>query len=133
MNALTKKVLKNERGVTLIELLAVIVILGIIAAIAIPAVMSNFDNAKKNADAQTSSIVKEAVQRLLLDDQSRSTKLVVFSGTPEEATINISVLVNNGYLAETPHWSNKQAITDVTIAKTSGGGITVTIAPTPTY
>ncbi|MEG0258622.1 MAG: prepilin-type N-terminal cleavage/methylation domain-containing protein [Lysinibacillus sp.] len=35
---LNKKLLKNEKGLTLIELLAVIVILAIIAAIAIPAI-----------------------------------------------------------------------------------------------
>ena len=33
-----KALLKNEKGLTLIELLAVIVILGIIAAIAVPSI-----------------------------------------------------------------------------------------------
>ncbi|TMW71892.1 prepilin-type N-terminal cleavage/methylation domain-containing protein [Alteribacter natronophilus] len=41
--------MKNEKGLTLVELLAVIVILGIIAAIAIPAIGNIMDNSRKDA------------------------------------------------------------------------------------
>ncbi|WP_099362067.1 type II secretion system protein [Fredinandcohnia onubensis] len=50
-----KKHLKNQKGLTLIELLAVIVILGIIAAIAVPAIGNVINNSRDNAalaDAQ---------------------------------------------------------------------------------
>ena len=42
-------ILKNEKGLTLVELLAVIVILGIIAAIAVPSIGGIIDNSKKDA------------------------------------------------------------------------------------
>ena len=44
-----KNRLKDQRGLTLIELLAVIVILGIIAAIAVPSIMNVIDNSKEDA------------------------------------------------------------------------------------
>jgi type IV pilus assembly protein PilA len=44
-----KKMLKNERGLTLVELLAVIVILGIIAAIAVPSIGGVIKNSKNDA------------------------------------------------------------------------------------
>lgn len=44
-----KRMLKNERGLTLIELLAVVVILGIISAIAVPSIGGLIDNTKKDA------------------------------------------------------------------------------------
>ena len=44
-----KKLIRNEKGLTLIELLAVIVILGIIAAIAIPSIGGLIENSRKDA------------------------------------------------------------------------------------
>ncbi|WP_318615192.1 type II secretion system protein [Sporosarcina sp. YIM B06819] len=44
-----KQQMKNEKGLTLVELLAVIVILGIISAIAVPAIGNIITNSKVNA------------------------------------------------------------------------------------
>ena len=46
---MNKKMLKNEKGLTLIELLAVIVILAIVAAIAIPAIGNVISNTREKA------------------------------------------------------------------------------------
>lgn len=44
-----KKLLKNERGLTLVELLAVIVILGIISAVAVPSIGGIIEKSKEDA------------------------------------------------------------------------------------
>ena len=50
----------NNKGVTLIELLIVIVVIGIISAFAVPAVSSFLDNAKKQAVYQDAVAVRNA-------------------------------------------------------------------------
>lgn len=61
--------LKDQQGVTLVELLAVIVILGIIAAIGIPALMDSREQAQRETFNTNAKIMTEAAKRKLLMGQ----------------------------------------------------------------
>ncbi|MBN2268210.1 MAG: prepilin-type N-terminal cleavage/methylation domain-containing protein [Acholeplasmataceae bacterium] len=54
------QVLKNKKGVTLVELLAVIVIMGIIAAIAVPAIGGLINSSQERAAEATFDSIQEA-------------------------------------------------------------------------
>jgi len=56
---------KNERGLTLIELLAVIVILGIVTAIAVPSVGTIIDNSRKDAHVANAKLMANAARQWL--------------------------------------------------------------------
>jgi type IV pilus assembly protein PilA len=56
------QVLKNRKGVTLVELLAVIVIMGIIAAIAVPAIGGLIDNSRRKAVEGELTSIEEAAR-----------------------------------------------------------------------
>ena len=89
--------LKNQKGLTLIELLAVLVIIGIIAAIAIPAIGGTISNSKNKADVATNQVVKEAAMRYIIDKYSNTTTSPVNK--------NIATLVSQGYLNATPDYN----------------------------
>lgn len=58
----------RKKGFTLIELLAVIIILAILMLIAVPAVLTTLNTAKKNAfKTQAQSIWKAAEQQYIID------------------------------------------------------------------
>ncbi|MCY9516085.1 prepilin-type N-terminal cleavage/methylation domain-containing protein [Paenibacillus apiarius] len=90
------KAARNEKGMTLIELLAVIVILGIIIAIAAVVIIGQFDKAKQTSDDTSAKIVTDAVQRYILDNY----ETVEISNTPKD--IEIEKLVSGGYIKEVP-------------------------------
>ncbi|SHN08477.1 prepilin-type N-terminal cleavage/methylation domain-containing protein [Gracilibacillus kekensis] len=90
MNAKLRKMLKQEKGFTLVELLAVIVILGIILAIAIPAIGNIIDNAEDDAN--------EASEELILD----AARLADVQDDFESGTTTIQDLIDDGYLEVDP-------------------------------
>lgn len=71
-----KSILKNEKGLTLIELLAVIVILAIVAAIAVPSIGNIIENSKYNAVKADATNILNAAQLYFTDDQSKLTVTV---------------------------------------------------------
>jgi len=60
--------LRNNKGVTLVELLIVIVILGIIAAIAVPAVGNIVENAQKDAVIADATTIRSAINTYCLSE-----------------------------------------------------------------
>ncbi|MDD4324703.1 MAG: prepilin-type N-terminal cleavage/methylation domain-containing protein, partial [Eubacteriales bacterium] len=82
-----RKIARKEDGFTLVELLAVIVILGIIVAIAIPAVGNVIDNSKIDAAGSEYDMVLDAA------------RIYFTAENPDSDTVLISDL-EDGYLEQ---------------------------------
>jgi type IV pilus assembly protein PilA len=94
------KLFKNQKGMTLIELLAVIVILGVIAAIAVPAIGSTVTNSKEKADAQTVLLIYAAAERYA-NDNNPTGSAAVGSVPLTAGTVTVATLAG-GYLQSAP-------------------------------
>ncbi|MEB2302758.1 prepilin-type N-terminal cleavage/methylation domain-containing protein [Lysinibacillus xylanilyticus] len=81
---MNKKLLKNQKGLTLIELLAVIVILAIVAAIAIPAIGNIIENSRYNAAKADSINVINAANLYFTDERSEIDDKVTVGKLKEE-------------------------------------------------
>ncbi|WP_342525238.1 prepilin-type N-terminal cleavage/methylation domain-containing protein [Chryseomicrobium sp. FSL W7-1435] len=129
-NSFMKKLLKkrlNQKGLTLIELLAVIVILAIVAAIAVPAIGNIIENSRYNAVKGDATNVLSASQ-------------LYFTENAEEEYVTVGALLGLGYLesaGELPATSNEvksgstaptASATESFVAKISGGNQLTTSA-----
>lgn len=122
----TIRLTKNQKGLTLIELLAIIVILGIIAAIAIPTVGTLIENSRTNADIRSVELIEGAALLYLVANDSDTLR----AGTE----ITVATLNTAGYLNSIPESQVlKEPYVTVTYSHSPTAGYTVTevVKPTP--
>lgn len=81
-----KQIMKKEEGFTLVELLAVIVILGIIVAIAIPAIGNVIERADTQAEAAEEELIYDAARLYFIGEED-----------PDDP-VTVQTLIDEGYL-----------------------------------
>ena len=113
LRAIQKK-LKNKKGFTLIELIIVIAILGIIAAIAIPRFNGIQETSKEKADDVTAKMIEKAAETYFISEGSKPS--------------NVAALVPK-YLDEDPTPQQKDK-NKFTLTVDDNGNATVTITKT---
>lgn len=114
MEWFVKALNKDERGFTLIELIVVIAILGVLAAIAVPNVTGVLSKSKIQADKANAAILAQAAQRYYIEQTTPPA-----SGT----SITPTDLKTAGYINNVP---KDQYNGDFKITFGDNGSVTVT-------
>ncbi|QTD41576.1 prepilin-type N-terminal cleavage/methylation domain-containing protein [Sporosarcina sp. Te-1] len=87
--ARTRVIASNQRGLTLIELLAVLVILSIIAAIAIPSISNIIENSRIKAEKSNALIILSTADLYFVENPSRD---------GYTNSVGVPTLIKEGYL-----------------------------------
>ena len=128
---LTKLINKNEKGFTLIELMIVIAIIGILAAIAIPqfsAYRTRSFNSAAIADIRNAATAQEAY---FVDNQDYATAVGTITGTTyglwlsKNVTMTIIAGTTSGYNITSKHGSGNKYYT----LAGPGGSVTGSLTP----
>ncbi|QSX08654.1 prepilin-type N-terminal cleavage/methylation domain-containing protein [Alkalibacter rhizosphaerae] len=114
MLSIRKKLFKNRKGFTLIELIVVIAILAILAIIAVPRFLGTLNNARTTADDATERVIQSAVTLYMADNNG---------AIPALADLEPN------YLEPGSAWSDGNAIT--AIAVDANGNLTGTTPARP--
>lgn len=93
INKLIKEFKKNNKGFTLVELMVVVVIIGILVAIAVPVYNSSQQKARENAHNANVRILKGAGQQYITDN-----------GIPKDGRVEWTGKDNEGWEKYVQEW-----------------------------
>jgi type IV pilus assembly protein PilA len=112
-----------EKGFTLIELLAVLGILSILLAIAVPRFSNSLGRAQLQAHNANVSMLEQAIELAYLGGD------ITLSGSGSVAVDIESALVENNYLKTVPANPTGGAPYAATVRKAENGALIITVTP----
>ncbi|KQL53395.1 hypothetical protein AN964_07745 [Heyndrickxia shackletonii] len=141
MRSRFQKVMKNQKGMTLVELLAVIVILAIVTAIAVPSIGGIINKSKDDAQKSNALMIINAAKLAVVSNNE--TIMGKINSTDHKITLQdlvdegfLDSVPQNPYLKETTYTGDKNYVTvtqagskyvyTVTLDNKSGTGNTTT-------
>ena len=123
-----KKMLKNKKGFTLVELMVVVAILGILVAVAIPVYSSVTDKAERNTCVANIRTVESAVMQAVTNGDAKilaDGKVTLNDGTTALTVAALKTGINgHTYLVEEPHCPSDKTDTPAAYAIGANGAVT---------